>query len=463
MPKKYFHFEISERKVLLRFFDVVWVLFTLYLVGIIFELEYFTITSAFFEWGAVLALYLTIFGTVFELYDLQKASKFYSVFKNVFLAASVTVLFFLFTPFFTPVLPDNRIQIVYFYLVVLLTLLLWRYFYIIMISSPRFYKRVLIIGDLEKIEKVVTQLHRSDPHYNIIGYINTNHDHKILPKEVKMVEFPSNGLAQTIKQNSIDEILISNTETDDATKPVFDEILTLLKSGFTVRDSNQVYEEKTFRIPVEHIEKDFYKFFPFSRSHNNKLYLFIQRFADIIVSVSGLFFGMLLIPFILIGNFFGNKGRLFYRQKRVGKNGRIFEIVKFRSMRTNAESNGAQWAKKNDLRITKFGKFLRRSRLDEFPQFYNILKGDMSVIGPRPERPVFVQELKEMIHFYDTRHVIKPGLTGWAQVMTEYGDSHADSLEKLQYDLYYIKHRNVFLDLTILVKTLSTIIFYRGQ
>lgn len=132
-------------------------------------------------------------------------------------------------------------------------------------------------------------------------------------------------------------------------------------------------------------------------------------------------------------------------------------------MELNSEPNGAQWAQKNDARVTRFGKFLRRSRLDEFPQFYNILKGEMSFIGPRPERPVFVKELSESIPFYDTRHFIKPGLTGWAQVMTDYADSHADSLEKLQYDLYYIKYRNIFMDITILTKTLSTIIFFRGQ
>lgn len=132
-------------------------------------------------------------------------------------------------------------------------------------------------------------------------------------------------------------------------------------------------------------------------------------------------------------------------------------------MRYDAEPNGAVWTSRNDVRITRFGKFLRRSRLDEFPQFWNILKGEMSLIGPRPERPVFVKELSELIPFYDTRHFIKPGLTGWAQVMCDYADSHADSLEKLQYDLYYIKHRNIFLDITILTKTLSTVIFFRGQ
>jgi lipopolysaccharide/colanic/teichoic acid biosynthesis glycosyltransferase len=185
--------------------------------------------------------------------------------------------------------------------------------------------------------------------------------------------------------------------------------------------------------------------------------------ADILVAIVGIIFGLLLLPFVYFGNLIGNKGRLFYKQERVGKNGRRFIILKFRTMRYDAEVNGAVWATKNDVRITGFGKFLRRTRMDEFPQFYNILKGEMSLIGPRPERPVFVQELSELIPFYDTRHFVKPGLTGWAQVMCDYADSHADSLEKLQYDLYYIKHRNIFLDITILTKTLSTVIFFRGQ
>ncbi|NRA92652.1 MAG: sugar transferase, partial [Psychroserpens sp.] len=133
------------------------------------------------------------------------------------------------------------------------------------------------------------------------------------------------------------------------------------------------------------------------------------------------------------------------------------------SMIVNAEKDGAKWAQKDDVRITKFGKFLRRSRLDEIPQFYNILKGDMSIIGPRPERPFFVNELSRIIPFYETRHIIKPGLTGWAQVKTRYGSSIDDSLTKLQYDLYYIKHRSIFLDLNIVIKTLSTILYYRGQ
>ena len=236
-----------------------------------------------------------------------------------------------------------------------------------------------------------------------------------------------------------------------------------LKKGFPIRDYTQVYEEITRRIPVQNVDKDFYRYFPFSRSNQNKFYLLVFRIFDILVSIIGIIFGILICPFILIGNLLGNRGKLFYNQERVGKNGVIFKILKLRTMTKDAEVLGPQYAQINDYRITKFGKFLRRARLDEVPQFFNVLKGDMSLIGPRPERPVFVKELSELIPFYETRHIIKPGLTGWAQVMANYGDCHDDSLEKLQYDLYYIKHRGIFLDLSILLKTLSTVIFFRGQ
>jgi lipopolysaccharide/colanic/teichoic acid biosynthesis glycosyltransferase len=187
------------------------------------------------------------------------------------------------------------------------------------------------------------------------------------------------------------------------------------------------------------------------------------RLLEIITAIIGLAFGFILIPIVILGNIIGNRGKLFYTQERVGKNGKVFNIVKFRTMIKDAENEGAVFATINDSRITPFGKILRKSRIDEFPQFYNILKGDMAVIGPRPERPVFVDEIAAVMPFYETRHVIKPGLTGWAQVNYSYGETIDDSLIKLQYDLYYIKHRSLFLDFNIMFKTLSTILFYRGQ
>jgi hypothetical protein len=147
----------------------------------------------------------------------------------------------------------------------------------------------------------------------------------------------------------------------------------------------------------------------------------------------------------------------------IGKNGQNFNIFKLRSMVVNAETSGAVYAQKNDTRITKFGKFLRKTRLDEVPQFYNILKGDMSIIGPRPERPEFVKDLEEKVPFYAIRHVVKPGLTGWAQVKFPYAGTLEEQEKKLRYDLFYIKGQSMFLDFKIIIKTITTVLFFRGQ
>ncbi|MAM22580.1 sugar transferase [Croceibacter atlanticus] len=464
MPKPTtIHFEISERKVLLRIFDVLLVLSSLYLVSELFDLEYFNISEEHWVWSIVLCVYLLVFSTIFELYNLQKASNLQKTVKNIFAAVSLTVLLYLFTPFYTPKLPSNRLQILVFFGIITFTLFIWRLAYIKLISAPRFFKRILVVGDSFDIELIAEALQKSDPNYQVIGYVNTDINNDEQSEFNNLVQIDVNVIDDAIKQYHINEIVVASSYTEGVMLPLYNKLITLLEDGFPIREYTQVYEEVTHRIPVQHIDKDFYKFFPFSRSNQNKFYLFYHRLFDVLVSVLGILLSTILLPFILIGNLVANRGPLFYTQERIGKNGKPFKIMKLRTMVVDAEVSGAQWAKKNDTRTTPFGKFLRRSRIDEIPQFYNIILGHMSIIGPRPERPMFVKELSSIIPFYETRHVVKPGLTGWAQVNTSYGSSYADSLEKLQYDLYYIKHRSVYLDISIVLKTLSTIIFYRGQ
>ncbi len=462
--KSLVHFDISERKVLLRIMDVFCVLFTLTIVSIVFKFNYFKITTDYWGWTVILIGYLMIFSTIFELYDLQKASKFEIVLKNVILTVSVTVLFFILTPFYSPSLPENRLQILFFFLSMVGALLLWRFAYITLISSPRFYKKALLIGDVAELKLMVEALQKSDPNYVITGYINTGKKETNFNYD-ELQQFEATHLKTIIEDKHINEIVVasSKVKSKDMTASLLNDLNNLLIQGFPIKDYTQVYENLTYRVPVQHIGKDFYKFFLFSRSNHNKFYLFSLRFFDIFLSIIGLLVCLLIIPFIFLINIFSNKGKLFYSQARVGKHAKHFKIIKFRTMLKNAEINGPQWAEKDDDRITSFGRFLRRTRLDEIPQFYNILKGDMSIIGPRPERPMFVKELSKKLPFYKTRHIVKPGLTGWAQVKANYGSSYTDSLEKLQYDLYYIKHRGLFLDLNILLKTFSTILFFRGQ
>ncbi len=457
------HFNISERKVLLRVFDIIFTLSILYALSNIFDFDYFTITKENWTWVFVLILYLSIFATVFELYDLQKSSKIEKIIPNIVLTVSVTVLFYFLTPFYTPVLPDNRLQILYFYFAILFAILLWRWAYITFITSPRFFKKVLIVGETTNIEVIVNAFKDSDPNYKIVGFINCEAQETKRAKYLGVKEYAPNSIHKIIKEKNISEIVVASYNSESITPEIYFDLITLLESGFSIKEYTQVYEDMTQRVPVQFVGKDFYKYFPFSRSNQNKMYLFFHRFFDLLISVTGLLIGILLLPFILLGNIIANKGPLLYVQERVGKNGKPFKMVKYRTMIKNAEKDGAVWSKKNDIRITSFGKFLRNTRLDEIPQFINILKGDMSLIGPRPERPVFVKELSQMLPFYETRHIIKPGLTGWAQVNTHYGASVDDSLLKLQYDLYYIKHRGFFLDINVLIKTLTTMFFFRGQ
>ena len=458
------HFEISERKVLLRLVDILVVLFGIFILSTYFGFKYLSISSENTIPLTVLVIYISIFGTVFELYNLQKASKLDVSFRNIVLCMSTVVLFYLLTPIITPFLPEARLQIIYFYITLIAFVFVWRILYNTLIASPRFCKRVLLVGELPSIDNVVTTLTTADPSYSFVGFINS--EGKSTTDSIsykKLKEYTSKYLSILIMEEQISEIIIAVNNAEHITPDLYHELMLLLERGYKIREYTQVYEEVTNRVPIQYVGKDFYKYFPFSRNNENQMYKFFQRIFDIIFSLFGILFMLVIIPFVYLCNLLGNKGSLFYTQERIGRNSTLFTIYKFRTMVTNAEAKQIQWAKKNDARITAFGNFLRRSRLDEIPQFINILKGEMSIIGPRPERPFFVAKLSRSIPFYETRHIIKPGLTGWAQVNSRYGGSVEESLTKLQYDLYYIKHRNPFLDLYILLKTLSTILYYRGR
>ena len=239
----------------------------------------------------------------------------------------------------------------------------------------------------------------------------------------------------------------------------------LIKStitGHEVITFTTFYENIYEALPIRSYNDGFYEVLQLK----NKRIRYLQKLFSFFINFGlSLFVGLLFImvvPFVWFFNLFLNRGPLFYTQKRVGQYGNEFKIYKFRSMVVNAEEGGAKMATVNDQRITPFGKFLRIFRLDELPQVISIIKGDMQFIGPRPERRVFVNQLKEMEPFYNVRHLIKPGITGWAQVKYKYGENLEDSIRKLEYDLYYIKNQSTSLDLRIIFKTITTVLFSRG-
>ena len=234
--------------------------------------------------------------------------------------------------------------------------------------------------------------------------------------------------------------------------------------GVHVTTMSSVYENLTGRVPVQHVGRDLYLALPSGDRPSERVYTAVKRLFDVVVAAFGMTVLAVVAMFVAIGNHFNSPGPLFYQQDRVGKGGKPFLVYKFRSMIPDAEAEtGAVWATTNDDRITPVGRFLRKTRLDELPQFINVLKGEMSLIGPRPERPEFVEHLAQSIPFYRARHAVRPGITGWAQVSYRYGSSDDDARIKLEYDLYYVNHMSPLLDIRIMLRTIQVMLAFKGQ
>jgi len=235
------------------------------------------------------------------------------------------------------------------------------------------------------------------------------------------------------------------------------ELVTLRVQGVRVDDAASVLSALTGRIPLHAVKPSWFVFSDgFHRSKWNEL---LKRTLDLAAGIAGLVLALPIMALVAFAILVDSKGPVIYRQTRVGRMDRCFDVLKFRSMRVNAEqNNGAQWAVKNDPRVTRVGGFLRKYRLDELPQFLNVVRGDMSFVGPRPERPCFVEELRKQIPYYDERHSVRPGITGWAQVQYSYGASVEDAFKKLEYDLFYLKNTSVSFDMAIILKTVKIVI-----
>jgi len=320
-----------------------------------------------------------------------------------------------------------------------------------------FAEKIIVIGTGATAENVETLIEQSPGKYALLGYVETPTDPvsvdrtKIIGTIDNIVEMARNLHARAI--------VIALTERRG--NLVVDKLVTCKLMGVRILDYPSFFELMTGKIPVEHINPSWlvqsngFLITPFIRSLKKVLDLI---FASILLCLCLPFF-----PFIAILIKLDSHGPILYFQQRVGRNNKPFTIYKFRSMARDSEKHtGASWARENDPRVTSFGAFMRKTRIDELPQLLNVLKGNMSFIGPRPERPEFVEQITKVTKFYSERHAIKPGITGWAQVMYPYGASLGDSVEKLRYDLYYINNLSIFLDLLILFETIKIVLFRRG-
>jgi len=460
MSTKFSHIALSERKILLRFFDAIFILASLWASSIFLEFDYVDFSNdKIFSWATILLFYFLLFGQIFELYSIQISGSRFRVVRSLFLTSFFTTLFFTFTPFLSPELPPNRAQIIYLFFYISVPVLIWRFFYIFLLFSPKYFKVIVVISHSSRIKKILELISNHNFH-NVASYVSDEKTDDFNG----YYDVKSTDIYRLIKSSFASEVIISTRgfSSDDLAK-INKDIILLFEEGINIKSYETFYEELTDRVPKEYLSHQFYKNINLSKNLENKLYIFGHKIIDLLVSIIGLLILTPIIPVVIIANLIGNRGPLFYRQERVGEKGKVFTILKLRSMVPNAEKMGAVYAEKNDNRITVFGRFLRNTRLDEAPQFFNILKGDMSLIGPRPERPEFVRDLEEKIPFYAIRHVIKPGLTGWAQVKYPYAGTIEEQEKKLRYDLFYIKERSLFLDFKIIIKTITTVLFFKGQ
>lgn len=328
------------------------------------------------------------------------------------------------------------------------------------VNHAVFKRRILVLG-AGKNAMEISNLEGSPVLQGIcvVGYVHMNRDHDVIDE--RRVIRSEESLQDIVREHQVEEIVLA---VDDRRKamPVH-EILDCKMDGVTVIDLLTFFERETGKIKLDLVSPSW--LFLSDGFRISTVSMSLKRGLDILISLLFLPIVLLVMPLVALAIWIesGCKGPIVYRQTRIGKGGKEFQIYKFRSMSVDAEQDGvARWAKKDDARITRVGAVIRKVRLDELPQLFNIIKGDMSFVGPRPERPEFVKELETQYPYYRERHRLRPGLTGWAQVRYEYGNKIEDAFEKLQYDLYYTKNFSIFLDLLIILHTVEVVLMGKG-
>ena len=374
-----------------------------------------------------------------DLYDIPPSNDKVGSAVRVVSVGALILIIYLAVFFLAPTLP--HLFFIYFLLIALPTLTLWRWTYARVSNTPPFRHRVLIIGGEEESGQFIASALKQQPtHYQVLGYAD---------------------LSYLLRERRIHEIVV-------ATKHELEnDLLRLLidcqAQGVRVSRMPDLYEKLHRSTPIQHIDNGWALDAMQNLPVLSPLQISVKRLLDLVLGLAGLPVSILVLPVVALAIRLDSPGPIFYRQARCGRAGKVFSIIKFRTMYSDAEKDGRpRWAMKDDTRITRVGRFLRKTRLDELPQVLNVLRGEMSVIGPRPERPEFVEELQQVIPFYRTRLVAKPGLTGWAQIHYPYGNTVEDALIKLQYDFYYLRHWSLWLDLYVVFRTFGVMFKFKG-
>ena len=395
-----------------------------------------------------------LFSHWFDLYDSSNlGAKWDQIFRLLlvlgFVALALSAVGFI----YPSILPGNGSALAGL-IILTFTLLGWRGAYFWMVKQPFLRERVYVLGTGERAQRLVTGLReRSALGIEVVGWTGD------VDGELTRDMVASHLLGLVKEKKGVHRVIVAMPNRR-GTLPV-EELLELRLGGVKVEEATSWLEKISGRIEVEQLYPSWLIFaegFRFSG-----FFRLLRRVLNFSVALAGLVISLPLLPFMVLAVKLDSTGPVLYRQQRVGRRGEVFYCYKFRTMRVDAEADtGATWASDDDPRITRVGKFLRSSRLDEIPQLWCVLKGDMHFVGPRPERPEFVEWLSKEIPYYGVRHVVRPGITGWAQVQYKYGNTLADAREKLQYDLFYIKNASLGLDLVIMFQTVKIVLLGRG-
>jgi sugar transferase (PEP-CTERM system associated) len=390
----------------------------------------------------------------FDLYDASSLSeKWEHAFRLLLVLGFVAIALALLGTRYPSLLPGNGAAF-WGFVILTFTLFCWRGACSWMVQQPFLRERVYVLGTGDRAERLVTGLREhSALGVDVVGWTGD------VAGELTRESAASHLLATAQRKNGVHRVIVAMPDRR-GTLPVT-ELLNLRLSGVKVEEATSWLEKINGRIEVEQLYPSWLIFtdgFRFST-----VFRLVRRTVNLLVALAGLILSLPLLPFIILAVKLDSSGPVLYRQQRVGRGGKNFYCYKFRTMRVDAEADtGATWATDDDPRITRVGKFLRTSRLDEIPQLWCVLKGDMHFVGPRPERPEFVEWLSKEIPYYGVRHVVRPGITGWAQVQYKYGNTLADAREKLQYDLFYIKNASLGLDFVIMFQTIKIVLLGRG-
>ena len=352
-----------------------------------------------------------------------------------------------------------RSVLVYAVFFAFLGIMVTRFLFYKLVNIERLQRRILVIGSGKKAHQLAT-INESFIHkgFTIVGFL-TMPDEISVADQSQIISYDKKIMA-IAEEYKVDEIVIA-LEDNRGGLPL-DELLDCKMSGLTIMNIAGFYEREQGIISLKNINPSWLVFCDgFAQGDFRSLE---KRLFDVFASLIllGVAWPIMLLTALAIRIESGVKAPVLYRQVRVGEKNQNFEVLKFRSMKTDAEKNGAQWAQKNDSRITRVGRVIRKCRIDELPQIFNVLRGDMSFVGPRPERPEFVQGFNERIPYYRERHRVKPGITGWAQLCYPYGADENDTFQKLQYDLYYVKNYSLFLDFSIMLNTVEVVLWGNG-